>query len=114
MHLERKFAYIVAVYLIGVGFFFGLASVFPMPYLHIAPQGKLPGLGIAVVFAVLGIAFCFLLSRGKLKKDGASIAEVRHEAIGKIKDPELLSRIAIKDADSDLREAAAERLKELK
>ena len=114
MHLERTFAYIVAAYLVGVGLFFGLASVFMLPYLHIAPQSKLPVLGVAVVFVVLGSVSCFLLSRGKLRKEGASIAEVRQEAIEKMKDPELLSRIAIRDADSELRDAAMERLQEIK
>jgi hypothetical protein len=54
------------------------------------------------------------LRKGKLKKKGASLTDVRQEAIEKLKDPELLSRIAIKDSDSELREKAMERLKELK
>jgi len=115
MNLERMFAHIVAGYLIAVGLFFGLASVSQIPHiLHIEPAGRVFVLGIAAVFAVLGAGSFFLLRKGKLKKEGASITEVRQEAIEKLKDPELLSRIALKDTDSELRESARERLKELK
>ena len=115
MHFERMFAHIVAGYLIAVGLFFGLASVFQIPLiLHIEPGGKVFVLGISAVFAALGVGSFFLLRKGKLKKDGASITEVRQEAIEKLKDPELLSRIAIKDSDSEVRESAQERLKKIK
>jgi predicted CopG family antitoxin len=114
MHLERIFAHIVAGYLIAVGLFFGLASIFQISYIHIEPTGKFYVLGISAVFAASGACSFFLLRKGKLKKEGASLTEVRQEAIEKLKDPELLSQIAIKDADSELRETAMERLRELK
>jgi len=114
MHLERMFAHVVAGYLVLVGLFFGLAAVFKIPDINIQPAGKLYVAGISAVFVIMGIGSFFLLRRGKLKKEGASIAEVRQEAVEKMKDPELLSRIAIKDADSEVRESAIERLKELK
>jgi hypothetical protein len=113
MNFERVFAHIVAGYLIAVALFFGLASIFELPYIQIEPDGRILVLGISIVFAALGAGSFFLLRKGKLKKKGASLTEVRQEAIEKLKDPELLSRIAIKDADSELREAAMERLKEL-
>jgi hypothetical protein len=114
MQLERMFAHVVAGYLIAVGLFFGLASVFQMPYLHIEPAGKFYVLAISAVFAALGVSSFFLLRKGKLKKKGAPLTEVRQEAIEKLKDPELLSRIAIQDDDSELRDKAKERLKDLK
>ena len=114
MHLERIFAHIVAGYLIAVGLFFGLASVFQIPYIHIEPAGKFLVLGMSAVFAASGAGSFFLLRKGKLKKEGASLSEVRQEAIEKLKDPELLSRIALKDSDSELRASAQERLKEIK
>ena len=114
MHLERIFAHIVAGYLIAVGLFFGLASIFQISYIHIEPAGKFYVLGISAVFAASGAGSFFLLRKGKLKKEGASLSEVRQEAIEKLKDPELLSRIALKDSDSELRESAQERLKEIK
>lgn len=114
MHLERMFARIVAGYLMFVGLFFGLASILQLPYISIQPSGKLYVLVISAIFMASGIGSFFLLRKGKLKKEGASIKEVRHEAIEKMKDPELLARIAIKDPDDALRESAKERLKEIK
>ena len=114
MHLERIFAHIVAGYLIAVGLFFGLASIFQISYIRIEPAGKFYVLGISAVFAASGAGSFFLLRKGKLKKEGASLSEVRQEAIEKLKDPELLSRIALKDSDSELRASAQERLKEIK
>jgi hypothetical protein len=113
MHFDRMLAHIIAGYLLAVGLFFGLASIFQMPYLQIEPAGKFYVLGISAVFAASGVGSFFLLRKGKLKKKGASLTEVRQEAIEKLKDPELLSRIAIKDDDSELREKAKERLKDL-
>lgn len=114
MHLERIFAHIVAGYLIAVGLFFGLASVFQISYIHIESAGKFYVLGISAVFTASGAGSFFLLRKGKLKKEGTSLTEVRQEAIEKLKDPELLSRIALKDSDSELRASAQERLKEIK
>jgi predicted CopG family antitoxin len=85
-----------------------------MPYLHIEQAGRFYVLGISAVFAALGVGSFFLMRKGKLKKEGASLTEVRQEAIEKLKDPELLSRIAINDDDSEIRETAMERLKEIK
>ena len=113
MHFERILAHIVAGYLIAVGLFFGFASIFQLPYLHIEQTGKLYVLGISAVLAALGVGSFFLLRKGKLKKKGASLTEVRKEAIEKMNDPQLLSRIATKDANMELRELAQDRLKEL-
>ena len=114
MHFERMFAHVVVGYLIIVGLFFSLASVSAIPFIQIEPTGKFVVLGIALVFAVSGVGSFILLRRGRLKKQGGSIADVRQEAIEQLKDPELLSRIAIKDADSELRETARQRLQEIK
>jgi hypothetical protein len=97
-----------------VGLFFGLAAVFKIPDINIQPAGKLYVVGISLVFILSGIGSFFLLRQGKLRKEGASILEVRQEAVEKLKDPELLARIAIKDPDAELRESAKERLKEIK
>ena len=114
MHFERIFAHVVAAYLIFVGLFFGLASVSAIPRIQIEPTGKFVLLGIALVLAASGVGSFVLLRKGKLKKEGESIADVRQEAIEKLKEPELLSRIAIKDADSELRETARQRLQAIK
>lgn len=114
MQFERIFAHVVAGYLIAVGLFFGLAAVSPIDRIQIEPTSKFVVLGLSLVFAAAGVGSVILLRKGKLKKEGGSIADVRQEAIDKLKDPELLSRIAIKDADSELREAARQRLQEIK
>lgn len=114
MHFERMLSHIVAGYLIAVGLFFGLASIFQMPYLHIEQTGKFFVLGISAVFTLGGISAFYMLREGKLKKEGASITEIRQKAIEKMNDPQLLSRIATKDANAELRELAQHRLKELK
>jgi hypothetical protein len=114
MYFERRLAHIIAGYLIAVGLFFGLASIFQMPYLQIEPAGKIYVLGISAIFVALGVGSFFLLRKGRLKKKGASLTEVRQEAIEKLKDPQLLSRIAVNDDDVKVRESAQERLKEIK
>lgn len=114
MHLERMFAHIIAAFLIAVGLIFGFASVIQMSFLDVQPSGKHIVLGISAVFALGGISAFYLLRKGKLKKAGASITDIRQEAIEKMNDPQLLSRIATKDANTALRELAQDRLKELK
>lgn len=113
MHFERILPQIVAGYLIIIGLFFGFASAFQTPFIVIQPPGKFFVLGISIVFVASGVGSFYLLHKGKLKQEGTSISEVRQDAIEKMKDPELLSRIAIKDSDSELRESAQERLKEI-
>jgi predicted CopG family antitoxin len=113
MHVERMFAHVVTGYLFAVGLFFGFASFFQIPFLQIEPEAKFFVLGISLVFAAAGVGSFILLRKGKLKKEGGSLADVRQEAIEKLKDPDLLSRIAINDDDSEVRETAMERLKEL-
>jgi hypothetical protein len=114
MQFEKTLAHIVAGYLIAVGLFFGFASVFRIPFVDVQPTGKFLVLGVSAVFLLVGIGSFFLLRQGKLKKKGVSMSKVRQRAVEKMKDPELLSRIALKDSDEKLREAAQERLKEMK
>ena len=114
MHLERMFSHIIAAYLIAVGLFFGFASVIQTSYLKVQPVGKPIVLGISAIFVLCGISAFYLLRKGKLKKEGVSITDIRQEAIEKMKDPQLLSRIATKDANAELRELAQDRLNELK
>ena len=113
MHLERTLARIIAGYLIAVALLFGFASVAQIPYVDVQPTGKLWILGISAVFAIFGISSLYLLRKGKLKREGASISEVRQEAVEKMNDPMLLSRIATRDPNTKLREVAQKRLTEL-
>ena len=113
MHFERIVSHLIAGFLIAVGLLFGIASTSRMPYINVHPSGRLPVLGISAVFVAAGICALYLLRKGRLKKEGVSIAAVRQEAIEKMKDPGLLSRIATRESNPDLRAAAQDRLKKL-
>jgi len=53
-----------------------------------------------------------LLGEGK-KKRGKTVFDVRREAIAKIKDPQLLARMARGDEHAKIRELAKKRLKKI-
>lgn len=112
--MERTLSHLIAGYLIAVGLLFGFSSVFGSLFIEVQPEGKFYVFGISVVFVLAGIASLFLLRKGMLKKQGSSISQVRQEAVEKMKDPELLSRIALEESEEELKEAAKERLKEVK
>jgi hypothetical protein len=113
MHLEKVVAHLIAGFIIAVGLLFGIASTSRIPYMYVQPSGRLPVLGISAVFVVAGICALYLLRKGKLKKEGVSIADVRLEAIEKMNDPGLLSQIATQESNADLSAAAQDRLKEI-
>ncbi|MGD8801443.1 MAG: hypothetical protein PVJ44_23205 [Desulfobacterales bacterium] len=113
MHLERIVAHFIAGYLIAVGLLFGAASTIRIPYINVQPSGQMPVLVISAFFVVAGVGALYLLRKGKLKKEGVSIADVRQEAIEKMNDPKLLARIATQEPDDELRASAQDRLKEL-
>ena len=113
MHLERIVAHFIAGYLIVVGLLFGIASTIQMPYFSVQPSHQWLVLGISAFFLVAGIGAFYLLRKGKLKKEGVTIADVRQEAIEKMNDPKLLSKIATQEPDAALRATAQDRLKEL-
>lgn len=69
--------------------------------------------GISFLFIGIGIYSIYLLRKGKLKKSGKSITEVRQESVKKLKDPALLAQIALEDQNSEIRKAAEERLEKL-
>lgn len=113
MHFEKTVAHLIAGFLIAVGLLFGIASTVGMPYIDVQRSGRLPVLGISAFFVIAGVGALYLLRKGKLKKEGVSIADVRQEAIEKMNDPKLLARIATQEPDAELRASAQDRLKEL-
>jgi hypothetical protein len=100
MHLERIMPRIIAGYLIAVALLFGFTSVVQTPYIDFKPPGSFWVLGISAFFAIFGISSLYLLRKGKLKREGASISKVRQEAVKKMNDPTLLSRIATRDPNA--------------
>ena len=115
MNLNQDFPYLVAGYLIVVGFFFILSDILGAAYLSAAPPEKYYLYGLSIIFIVAGTCAIYLKYQGKLKRSGKSPKEVRLEAIANLNDAGLLANIALEDNDDDdeIQSAAEERLKEL-
>jgi hypothetical protein len=114
MNIQKTFPYLVAGYLVFVGLFFIIFSLFDMPLLNAEPPGSYILSVISVTFITVGICYIVLLHMGKLTKSGKSFVEIRIEAIEKIKDPTMLSKIALEDSNPECRKAAQKRLEDLK
>jgi hypothetical protein len=113
MDLNRHFPYLVACYLIAVGFFFILSDILDTAYLSAEPPGKYYLHGFSIVLIIAGAGAIYLKRRGKLKKSGKTIKEVRLEAIENLTDAALLANIALEQEDEEIQSAAEERLKDL-
>ena len=113
MHLKKNFPYAVACYVIAVGVFFCVSSLIKGALVDPKPPGSHFLIAISIIFIGAGIYFIYLLNQGKLERSGKSITEVRQESIEKMKDTELLARIALEDQNQDIRKTAEERLEEL-
>jgi membrane-bound ClpP family serine protease len=113
MLLKQAFPLIVSVFIIVVGLFFLSSTVLGVDLLTPQDGGRLALSVIALVFIASGLLFIFLYQRGRLKKKGKTVHEVRREAVAKLDSEQLLSDIALKDPVPEIREQAKERLKEL-
>jgi predicted CopG family antitoxin len=113
MYLKKIFPYIVAGYVIAVGLFFCASVLLEGAFINPKPPGSRFLLAVSIMFIGAGVFFIYLYSRGKLKRSGKSISEVRQEAVEKLKDPAMLARIALEDQNPDIRKTAEERLEEL-
>ncbi len=114
MNIQKAFPYLVTGYSVVVGLFFLISSLIDTPFLNAEPPGSYILSIVSLIFIVVGSCYIYLLNKGKLKRTGKFIAEVRKEAIGKIKDPAMLSKIALEDSNPECRKAAQERLEDLK
>jgi hypothetical protein len=114
MNLKKNLPYVVAGYVVAVGVFFGLSALMEGEFLDPEPPGKHYLLVVSIVFMCSGIYAIYLINRGKLKKSGKSITEVRQHAVGKMKDPRMLAQIALEDEDPEIRKTAEIRLQELR
>jgi len=113
MNLTRDFPYVVACYLIAVGSFFMISDFLDAAYLSAEPPGKYFLHGLSVIFIAVGAAAVYLKYRGKLKKSGKTLKEVRLEAVGNLNDTALLANIALAPEDDEIQKAAEARLKDL-
>ena len=83
-------------------------------FLELKAPGSYYLLGLSVLFVVTGILTSYLRYRGRLKRIGITTEDIRQETISKLKDEQLLAKIALKDKNEETRQAAAERLQEIK
>lgn len=114
MNIQKAFPYLVAGYSVVVGLFFIILLLIDMPFLNVEAPGSYILSIVSLIFIVVGSCYIYLLNKGKLKRTGKFIAEVRQEAIEKMKDPAMLSKIALEDSNPKCRKAAQERLEDLK
>jgi hypothetical protein len=114
MNLNRNFPYVVACYLIVIGLFFIASDMLGADYISAMPPGKYFLYGLSMIFIAAGVGAAYLRYRGKLRKSGKSVKEVRLEAIENFKDTELLVNIALEEKDVEIRKAAEKRLREIR
>jgi hypothetical protein len=113
MYLRKNFPYIVGGYVIAVGIFFCLSTLIEGVLLDPKTPGRHYLLVLSAIFVGIGTLSIYLFNRGKLKRSGKSIIEVRQEAVEKMKDPTMLAQIALEEKNLEVRKTAEERLKEL-
>ena len=114
MNVKGYFPYLVSGFITCVGLFFLAAGFIGGPYLEAEPPGRHVLLGLSIFFIVVGLLAAVLVRQGKLKKVGITVVDVRKETISKLSDTQLLAKIAMEDESRRVRDAAAERLKEIK
>jgi len=113
MNLNRNFLYVVACYLTAVGLFFIASDMLGADYISAMPPGKYYLYGLSMIFIAAGLGAVYLTYRGKLRKSGKSVKEVRLEAIENFKNTELLVNIALEDKVVEIQKAAKARLEEI-
>jgi len=113
MYLKKHFPLVVAVYITAGGMFFCISALIEGALLNPEPPGRHFLLVVSIIFIAVGIYSIYLFNRGKLKKAGKSIAEVRQEAVEKMKDPSMLAQIALEDQNPEIRKTAEKRLDEI-
>ena len=77
MDLNRHFPYLVACYLIAVGFFFILSDILDTAYLSAEPPGKYYLHGFSIVLIIAGASAIYLKRQGKLKKSPTVLARLQ-------------------------------------
>jgi hypothetical protein len=93
MNLNTNFPYVVAYYSVAGGLFFIFSDILGANYLSAKPPGKYLLYGFSIFSIAAGIGAVYLMYRGKLRKSGKSVKEIRLEAIENFKDAELLANI---------------------
>jgi hypothetical protein len=113
MSVKKNFPYVVAGYIIATGVFFCMSTLIEGALLDLEPPGRYVLLAVSIIFIGAGIYSVYLVNRGKLRRAGKSVTEVRREAVEKIKDPSMLAQIALEDQNPVIQKTAEKRLKKL-
>ena len=113
MILKSYFPLIVACYVAAVGLFFLSTLVIENALIRLDPGGQPVLLALSIVFVVAGAVFALMFFKGRLKRSGVTVKEVRLEAVAKLDAESMLADIALKDPDSDVRLVAQKRLEEI-
>jgi len=113
MNKNRVTPFVLAAFVAAVGLLFLAAALFDLPPMQAKAPGSYVLSAVSLIFVVFGLTYAYLLATGRIEREGRSIAKVRQEAIGKMRDQNLLARIARDDPNPVVREAAQERLQEL-
>jgi hypothetical protein len=113
MILKSYFPLIVAGYVVAVGLFFLSTVVIENALITPAPAGRPVLLALSIAFAAAGAVFALMFFKGRLKRSGMTVKEVRLEAVAKLDAESMLADIALKDPDPDVRLVAQKRLEEI-
>lgn len=113
MTLKSYFPLIVAGYVVAVGLFFLSTAVIENGLITPDPGGRPVLLALSIAFAAAGIVFALMFFKGRLKRSGITVKEVRMEAVAKLNAESMLADIALKDPDPDVRLVAQKRLEEI-
>ena len=113
MILKSYFPLIVACYVAAVGLFFLSTLVIENALIRLDPGGRPVLLALSIVFVVAGAVFALMFFKGRLKRSGVTVKEVRLEAVAKLDAESMLADIALKDPDADVRLVAQQRLEEI-
>ncbi len=114
MNLRQVFPVMVMGYVTVTGALFLVAGLIGIPFLSVDPSRMPAVIILAGVLIALSVCFFFAWRRGRLKKQGKTVLEVRLQAVEKAKERSTLVKIA-EDPDEhpDVRRRAGERLKDL-
>jgi hypothetical protein len=113
MKAFKNISFYVAAYVAIVGLFFIVLPVVQTSLIEFKAPNKYFLMGFAFILFVGGCWSGYLSLRGELEPDGVSVVEIRKEALEKSESETYLAKAALNDPDSEVREKAMDRLKEI-
>jgi hypothetical protein len=114
MDKKRIIPFVLTTFVTGVGLLFLAAVLFDLPPLRVQSPGSIVLAAVSLFFVLFGLTYGYLLATGRLERKGRTISEVRLEALGKMRDQNLLARMANDDPNPSVRKTAQERLQKLR